>query len=140
MERIRKQSHLFEFYGIECDHCVDMEPLMEQIEKDSGMPIRRFEVWYNDENLRLLQKLDKGGSCGGVPFFYNKKTRSWICGATTYPNLKAWALGKPHERFLPPPKDETEYIQGVRGWFERLREEGIKRMQQRTETQTIQNN
>jgi hypothetical protein len=117
-----------------------MEPLMDQIEKDSGLPIRRFEVWYNDENLRLLQKLDKGGSCGGVPFFYNKKTRSWICGATTYPNLKAWALGKPHERFLPPPKDDTEYIQGVRGWFERLREEGIKRMQQRTETQNSTKN
>ena len=49
---------------------------MEQIEKDSGLPIRRFEVWYNDENLRLLQKLDKGGSCGGVPFFYNKKTNN----------------------------------------------------------------
>jgi len=67
-------------------------------------------------------------------FFYNKKTRSWICGATTYPNLKAWAYGKPHERFLPPPKEETEYIQGIRGWLEKLRDEGIKRMQKRTES------
>ena len=59
MEKILKKSHLLEFYGIECDHCVDMEPLMEQIEKESGVPIRRFEVWYNEENIRLLQKLLK---------------------------------------------------------------------------------
>jgi thiol-disulfide isomerase/thioredoxin len=140
MEKPNNQSHLLEFYGIECDHCVDMEPLMGQIEKELNLPIRRFEVWYNDENAKLLQKLDKGGACGGVPFFYNKKTRSWICGATTYPNLKAWATGKPHERFLPPPKEETEYFEGMRGWFERLRNEGIKRMEQRTEKQNTSDN
>nr|UXY87432.1 CPARA_3gp387 [Cryptomonas sp.] len=139
MEKKNTKSHLLEFYGIECDHCVDMEPLMDQIEREGGIPVRRFEVWYNEENIKLLHKLDKGGACGGVPFFYNKKTRSWICGATTYPNLKAWALGKPHERFLPPPKEETEYIQGLRGWLERLRDQGIKRMQKRTDASTLDN-
>jgi len=136
MQIYKKESHLLEFYGIECDHCVDMEPLMSQIEKDCEIPIRRFEVWYNEDNIRLLQKVDKGGACGGVPFFYNKKTRSWICGATPYQNLKAWALGKPHERFLPPPKEETEYMDGIVGWFDKIREEGIKRMNRRTEEKT----
>ena len=133
MEKKLIKSHLLEFYGIECDHCVDMEPLMNQIEIQTKIPIRRFEVWYNQENAKLLQNLDKLGACGGVPYFYNKKTGSWICGATTYANLKAWASGKPHERFLPPPKEDTEYIQGIRGWLEKIRDEGVKRMKTRIE-------
>ena len=32
-----------------------------------------------------------------------QRSRRFICGATTYPNLKAWALCKPCEPFLPPP-------------------------------------
>nr|UXY86968.1 thioredoxin family protein [Cryptomonas paramecium] len=136
MQKRIKKSHLFEFYGIECEHCIEMEFLVDQLEKEINVPVRRFEVWYNDENVKLLQKFDKDEMCGGVPFFYNKKTRSWICGATTYPNLKAWALGKPHERFLPPPKNEPEYMQGLKGWLDKLRNEGMKRMKKRTITQT----
>ena len=49
-----------------------------------------------------MQRLDRG-RCGGVPFFYNKRSRRYICGATTYANLRAWALGEPCEPILPPP-------------------------------------
>mmetsp|Transcript_8084 Transcript_8084/g.14639 ORF Transcript_8084/g.14639 Transcript_8084/m.14639 type:complete len:193 (+) Transcript_8084:81-659(+) len=131
------RSNLLEFYGIECDHCVDMEPLIEQLKEETGLFMRRFEVWYNDDNLRLLQKLDKEGSCGGVPFFYNKRSREWICGATTYPNFKAWALGQPSERFLPPPKEEeegkedTSTMGQIRSFIDRIRKEGMERMQSR---------
>jgi thiol-disulfide isomerase/thioredoxin len=128
------RSHLLEFYGIECDHCVDMEPLMERLQKETGLPIRRFEVWYSDDNLRLLQKLDKGSSCGGVPFFYNKKTKGWICGATTYENLKSWALGRPHQRFLPPPKD-TKDGNKIMQFFERIQKQAMEKMQQRMNEQ-----
>lgn len=156
MKRPIQESPLLEFYGIECDHCVEMEPLINQVEKEIKYPIQRLEVWYSSENAELLQKLDKGAVCSGVPFFYNKKTRSWICGATTLPNLKAWATGKPHERFLPPPQDEfdflkeimgfykkvinkeTDYIKEVKNFIQKVRDEGIKRMTLRTETQTIE--
>merc|ERR1712070_258002 len=67
-----------------------------------GVEIRCFEVWYDSKNLELLQRLDRG-RCGGVPFFYNKRSRRYICGATTYANLKAWAVCEPCEPFLPPP-------------------------------------
>ena len=52
--------------------------------------------------VELMQRLDNG-KCGGVPFFYNKRTRRYICGATTYANLRAWALSEPCEPILPPP-------------------------------------
>ncbi|AFP65508.1 hypothetical protein CMESO_341 (nucleomorph) [Chroomonas mesostigmatica CCMP1168] len=156
MRRPEKESHLLEFYGVECDHCVDMEPLADQVEKEIKFPIRRCEVWYSNENSELLQKIDRGSACGGVPFFYNKKTRSWICGATTLPNLKAWATGKPHERFLPPPKEEfdvmseiidfynklrkeeIDYVKEILEFLKKLQDEGIKRMNLRTETQSTE--
>ena len=84
---------LIEFYGTECVHCKDMEPLIEKLEKEEGIKIERLEVWHDSKNAELLQKLDNG-KCGGVPFFYNNKTGKWICGSADYEKLKAWAKGE----------------------------------------------
>ena len=84
---------LVEFYGTECSHCIEMQPLMEKMEKELKVKIERLEVWHNAKNAKLLQETDNG-FCGGVPFFFNRKTGKWICGSTSYENLKKWALGK----------------------------------------------
>lgn len=97
------------------------------------MTLRKFEVWYNDDNLRLLQRLDKDGVCNGVPFFYSKQSRDWICGATIYPNFKAWALGKPHERFLSPPSEESEVMGRFKGMFDKVKTGGLDAIQERFE-------
>lgn len=86
-------SNLIEFYGIECVHCRVMNPLIEKLEKEEGVKLKRIEVWHNDANAKLLQQIDRG-FCGGVPFFFNIKTGKWICGSTSYDKLKEWALGK----------------------------------------------
>lgn len=130
---VKEKSPLLYFYGVECTHCDLMDPLIKQLEDETGMTLRKFEVWYNDDNLRLLQKLDKDGVCNGVPFFYSKVKRDWICGATIYPNFKAWALGKPHERFLSPPMDESEMIGQFKGIFDRLKKTGIGKIKERFE-------
>jgi len=39
----------------------------------------------------LMREYDKG-YCGGVPFFFNKKTGKWICGSADYERLKKWAF------------------------------------------------
>jgi hypothetical protein len=96
------QPYLLQFRGKGDDYCREMEPLKKQLRAECGCNIRVFEVWYDTTNLELLQRLDRG-RCGGVPFFYNKRTRRFICGATTYENLKNWALSEPCEPFLPPP-------------------------------------
>jgi hypothetical protein len=70
-----------------------MAPLVEKLEKEEGVKLERFEVWHNAKNAEMMQKFDKD-FCGGVPFFFNKKTSKWICGSTSYENLKKWALGK----------------------------------------------
>lgn len=86
-------SHLLEFYGTECPHCVRMHDLVIKLEKEEGVKVDTFEVWHNEENAKKLEELDTE-LCGGVPFFYNTKTKKWICGEEEYKALKEWALGK----------------------------------------------
>jgi thiol-disulfide isomerase/thioredoxin len=87
-------SHLLEFYGEECPHCVRMHELVEKLEKEEGVKFDRFEVWHNLENEKKLLELDCDNECGGVPFFYNTKTSKFICGEASYETLKKWAKGE----------------------------------------------
>lgn len=86
-------ENLLEFYGTECEHCHAMDPLVEKLEKDLGVKIKKVEVWHNEQNAKTMEKYDDG-KCGGVPFFFNTKTEKWICGETSYEKLKEWASGK----------------------------------------------
>jgi len=86
-------SHLLEFYGNECPHCVRMHTLVEKLEKEEGVKVDTFEVWDNKENEKKLLEIDKD-MCGGVPFFYNTKTKAFICGEESYEELKKWAKGE----------------------------------------------
>ena len=86
-------EYLLDFYGSECPHCIEMDPLIDRLEKEEGVKVKKVEVWHNDKNAQLWKKTDNG-KCGGVPFFHNEKSGKRICGAVPYPKLKAWALGK----------------------------------------------
>ena len=68
-----------------------MEPLVERLEAAEGVNIKNIEVWHSEANAKLMSEYDKG-YCGGVPFFFNKKTGKWICGDADYERLKKWAL------------------------------------------------
>jgi len=84
---------LLEFFGTECVHCREMEPLIQRLKQEEKIELTRMEVWHNQKNAEILQSVDKG-FCGGVPFFFNAKTGRWICGAVGYEKLKEWASGK----------------------------------------------
>lgn len=81
------------FYGTECPHCHRMDPLVERLEQEEKVKVTRLEVWHDEANAKILEDLDRG-RCGGVPFFFNRKTGAWLCGEVPYEKLKAWALGK----------------------------------------------
>jgi hypothetical protein len=68
-----------------------MEPLVGRLEDEAEVKIEQLEVWHNETNAKTMREFDKG-YCGGVPFFFNKKTGKWICGETNYERLKKWAL------------------------------------------------
>lgn len=82
---------LIEFYGQECPHCVNMKPLVERLQKKEGVTVESFEVWHSETNQEKMAKYDKQ-RCGGVPFFYNTKTKKSICGEVPYAEFLAWAL------------------------------------------------
>lgn len=86
-------SHLIEFYGKECPHCIHMAPMIEQLEKELDIKIEKLETWHNEENAKKQEEFDKG-LCGGVPFFYNTESKKFLCGSSEYEQLKNWALGK----------------------------------------------
>ncbi len=86
-------SHLLEFYGEECPHCMDMKKIVKDLEEKENIKIESFEVWHNEENLKKMEDLDQN-RCGGVPFFYNTQTNEWICGEASYDELHNWAVGK----------------------------------------------
>lgn len=89
----KERSHLLMFTGTECPHCHDMDPLVARVEKETKLKVTKLEVWHDSKNAELLANTDKG-VCGGVPFFYNGKSKKHLCGAVLYATLKAWALGK----------------------------------------------
>lgn len=83
---------LLEFYGDTCPHCISMKPLVEQVEKELGVTIEKYEVWNNEENAQKMEEYDKG-LCGGVPFFINTDSGKFLCGSSDYEELKNWANG-----------------------------------------------
>ena len=89
---VKKTSKLIVFYGKECPNCHDMFPLVDRLEKELKIKVKKLETWHNSTNEKKRQKADQG-VCGGVPFFVNEKTGDMICGAVNYRKLKKWAEG-----------------------------------------------
>ena len=84
---------LMYFYGTECHFCIEMKPLIQQLEQELGQEFNKFETWHDEDNNRKRAQIDIG-LCGGVPFFYNNKTKKSLCGLTDYDKLKEWAIGE----------------------------------------------
>jgi hypothetical protein len=133
--KIEKRSPLLSFYGNDCEMCEYMVPAIKRVEKELGVKVRRFETWSHPEHEKLRQLCDSRTGCGGVPFFYHKTTQRWICGATTYENLKNWAAGKPCAPFLPPSasfeSQKAGEPQGAWKVLSDLRERGREAMEER---------
>ncbi len=68
-----------------------MAPLVERLEREEGVNVAKLEVWHSENNAKLMREYDKG-YCGGVPFFFNKRTGKWLCGEVDYERLKKWAI------------------------------------------------
>jgi thiol-disulfide isomerase/thioredoxin len=89
-------AKLLMFHGRECPHCKVMMPLVEKLEKETGLVFEKHEVWHDEKNADLMRsyKAILGPKCGGqlrVPAFINPETRDAHCGEMSYEDLKAWA-------------------------------------------------
>ena len=51
---------LYFFHGDGCPHCADEKKFLNKIKKDySNLRIIKYEVWYNDKNAEMLEKVKK---------------------------------------------------------------------------------
>lgn len=89
------EPYLEEYYGLECPICEVMRERLDKLEHELQIPIKRFEVWHNKDNMDRVEALEASGvKVLGIPLFYNSKTGGVLCGEVSYAKLKAWALGE----------------------------------------------
>ncbi len=86
-------SHVIEFYGETCPHCLSMKPVIKQLETELGGEITKLEVWEHDDNKAIMAKYADtiSEACGGfaaVPSFINTKTNQALCGTHEPEDLK----------------------------------------------------
>ncbi|MBS3066137.1 thioredoxin family protein [Candidatus Pacearchaeota archaeon] len=86
------QNRLLMFYGTECSHCHDAEPIIDKLAQELKLKVTKLEVWHNSENKKLMVKFDKI-KCGGVPFFYNEKNGKALCGNQSEAVFRKWMKG-----------------------------------------------
>ena len=89
-------SKLIMFHGAECPHCRAMHPLVDRLEKETGIAFERLEVWHDEKNADTMRSFRPviSAKCGGqlrVPTFINAETSDAVCGEMTYEQLKEWA-------------------------------------------------
>jgi thiol-disulfide isomerase/thioredoxin len=85
------------FYARECPHCQRMLPLVDRLEKETGVAPERLEIWHDEKNADLMRSYRTviAPKCGGqlrTPTFLNTETNDLLCGEVGYEVLKAWAL------------------------------------------------
>jgi len=85
------------FWARECPHCKAMMPLVDKLEKETGIKLEKLEIWHNEENADLMRSYKSiiAPKCGGqlrTPTFMNTETNDIICGEVEYEKLKEWAL------------------------------------------------
>lgn len=88
---------LIMFHGRECPHCRKMMPIVETVEKDTGVVFEKREVWHSEENANLMRSYRPiiTSKCGGqlrVPAFFDVDTQDVMCGEVEYEKLKEWVL------------------------------------------------
>ncbi len=85
------------FWARECPHCKKMMPLVDKLEKETGVKLEKLEIWHNEKNADLMRSYRSiiAPKCGGqlrTPTFFNTETEDVLCGEVEYEKLKEWAL------------------------------------------------
>lgn len=93
---------LIEFVADNSDACQQMGPVVQRLEKDFNILVRRVNISRRPEFAALYE------ACGGnegnnLPFYYNRRTGQAVAGPTPYWNLKLLASGDVCHSFIEPP-------------------------------------
>ena len=92
-----ESSGLLAFVGSECPHCRRMEPIVAEVERQTGKRIPRLDVWHDQDNAALMHQYADAlrTACGGllgVPAYVNTETGEVLCGEVDFDQLRRWAI------------------------------------------------
>ena len=61
---------LYFFHGNGCPHCAEEEEnLIKKLDKRDDVKVVKYEVWYNEKNAKILDKISETFNKGtGVPY------------------------------------------------------------------------
>jgi len=78
-----------------------MHLVVKKLEKETGIKLKKLEVWHNKRNFKLMRKFEKpiSKACGkgvglGTPAFFDDDSGEAICGEQPLEVLKKWAMKK----------------------------------------------
>lgn len=127
----RDSSFLIEFVGDGVEACIQMEPLVQRLEKELGTRVRRINIAKRPDFMALFD-LVGGNEGGSLPFFYNRRTAQAICGPTYYSNLLKLGTSDRRHLFYDVPTQEQELNDnrrkstGLMGYFEGVGKRFVK--------------
>lgn len=99
--------YILEFISDDNEQCDAMKPVVDRLEKDFNIKVRRLNISRRPDLLPLFEAV--GGNEGGnLPFYYNRRTAQAICGATPYSNLKRLVMGATNHLFIDAPQVLSE--------------------------------
>jgi len=96
--------YLLEFHSDQTEYKDEMEPVLKRVEDDLDTKIRRINIFRRREFMGVLEQIGHD-ECGQLPFYYNRRTGQAVCGATSYMNLRRWAVGDLKAVFMDPPEN-----------------------------------
>lgn len=108
-----KKVNVYFFRGEGCSHCAEAEEFFKSIEAEYGKyyNLVDYEVWYNQDNSSLMEKVAKvrGEEAGGVPYIIIGD-KSWNGYASDYADsikkkIKEVYTQKPSDRY-----DVMDYV------------------------------
>lgn len=67
------------------------------LELELGRPIDKLEVYKDEEHAEAYKRVGGADNCGGVPYFFNARTKQHICGLADLARIREWA-GLPTQR------------------------------------------
>lgn len=86
-EEVDNRVNVYLFRGETCPHCKEAEEWFASIQEEYGSKFKvvDYEVWYNEDNSKLMDKVAKarGEDVQGVPYIIIGKN-SWNGFAETY--------------------------------------------------------
>lgn len=82
-----------EFYSSRCPHCMNMVPVVSQVENETGIWLEKLELYENTTNQKIFLNFNESilRDCPGelgVPTFYSTKTDKAVCGEMSKEVLK----------------------------------------------------